>query len=412
MFYNHLAILYFSSLGFVVALALLAFSNEFRKLFLTVFSLPAPANQSVIKPFDSIRGFAALWVALFHCWQWLYPFNDAGTHFMIEQGFLAVPLFVSISAFLIYRTLRPVASAHDLANYLKRRWLRIYPLYFIVALVIFIGGYAAEPFNVKDILSEIFMRRLFGYPNYYNPPCWSLYVEEGFYILAPVWFLIFSKRPILGSVLSYVASSFAMVFWPSRELDLLRYFSIGIFLTEVIDFKTREWVPWVIFLVGLGLGFTAICAYIPHEPYAWVLDLDPEYRLFIGECLPISVLCLLWSSVSITLINRVLSWYPFRLLGIVSYSMYMWHSLFVATGTPIIFNGTGSINGSLGVSSVFHAPFFFYVLYGTALIFLSALSYALIERPFLLMRRKAIGVNPYHWTQTASEVGCSASNFN
>lgn len=378
--------------GFFLTLAVLFFSRSARDRFYSVFSLPVPANQPVIKPFDSIRGFAALWVALFHSWQWLKPVNNPGTSFIIEQGYLAVPLFVAISAFLIYRTLKPVSSLQDLADYFKRRWLRIYPLFFVTVTVIVLSGYGPAALSGKRLLAEFSMLRLFGYPKFLNPPAWSLYVEEGFYIAAPLWFFIWRKRAALGAILSYAAVCVILAYRPSPELDLVRFFCVGILLTQAIDYEgpINVWLKWSILAVGLGLGFITLSSQIPLRPYYYFYFPEPTTRHFFA----IAVLCVLWASVKLPRVNDLLSFFPFRFLGIISYSIYLWHSVLITAGTQISFDGSGGVSPNnlylLGAREILHGPASFYTIYASAIVFYSALSYAFIERPFLLLRRKII----------------------
>lgn len=377
--------------GFALGLLALAASASFRARFREVFSLPQPANQAVIEPFDSIRGFSALWVAYFHAWQWMRPTNDPGWRLGAPQGFLAVPVFVAMSAFLIYRTLKPVSSLSDTAAYFKRRWLRIYPLYFVTVLAIALGGYAAgDPPGAGRLLAELSMARLFGYPEFLNPPAWSLYVEEGFYILAPLWFFVFRRRPAAGALLTYAALSWAEAAWSFRELDLLRYFCVGILLTDLLDRGggIREAVKWAVLATGLFLGLVTLCSETTGWPYYYLYYPASVTRHLFA----VAVLGVLWSSVNLAPVRRVLSLYPFRFLGTISYSVYLWHSLLVVSGTPIRFDGSGGIVpqdlSSLGAAEAVRGPLSFYLLYGTAFVFFGSLSYALIERPFLLMRRK------------------------
>lgn len=385
--------IYLGSGGFVCALALLALSGPLRERFRTVFSLPPPANQSVVKPFDSIRGLAALWVALFHAWQWLRPANDPGTHFLIEQGHLAVPLFVSISAFLIYRSLKPIGSAGELLGYFKRRWLRVYPLYFVTTAVVFACGYVGGgQLGVRRIVAEFLMLRLFGYSAIANPPAWSLYVEEGFYLFVPLWFWAFRRRAAWGAAASYAALCAAGAVWPARELDLVRYFCVGILLAETIGRGEgiQESVKWAVLLVGLGLGFITVASLTGGKPYYYFYFPETVTRQMFAA----GVFCALWGAVNVAPVHAFLSAYPPRFLGIISYSVYMWHGVLIVTGTPLTFYGVGGVApaglASAGVTAPVHGPAAFFLLYGSAFIFYSAVSYALIEYPFLLLRRRTI----------------------
>jgi len=71
---------------------------------------------------------------------------------------------------------------------------------------------------------------------------------------------------------------------------------------------------------------------------------------------------------------RALEWRPLALIGVASYSLYMWH-------VPIL--------DHLNEISAFHGSFSAQVLVGTPLCLLAAfVSYRLIEAPFLRLRRR------------------------
>ncbi|MFI5361729.1 MAG: acyltransferase family protein [Elusimicrobiota bacterium] len=381
--------IYFGAAGFWCCLLLLLVCPGLREPFTRIFSLPKPSNQAVIKPFDALRGFSALWVAISHFGSVLGPLGVfASTSTLISNGNKAVPIFVAMSAFLIFRTVAKIDSWRDWGAYFKRRWLRIYPLYFAILVAILLCGHfpSIAQLGWKRVAAEFLMLRVAGYPDFLNPPAWSLYVEEGFYLLIPVWFLVFRKHIGLGVAVSYIAFSFLSLRHPdSREADLLRYFCVGILLTQFIDRPqgTGEAIKWLALLVGVALFSLAIA-----RPF----DIGGEIPKHL---LAVSIFCLLWAAANVRRINKLLSPYPLRFLGIISYSMYMWHWLILTIGMPIRCVGP---RGSITVYTWFSYPFdyhpaAFYLIYPAALTFYAAASYALIERPFLLLRRNAMPVS-------------------
>tara|TARA_B100000212_G_C27163388_1_gene442778 strand:- start:103 stop:399 length:297 start_codon:yes stop_codon:yes gene_type:complete len=71
------------------------------------FSIPCH-----LKGLDGIRGISALWVSLFHMWQWPQP----ALNFLIDKfgiitlGNKAVPIFVALSGLLTFRSLESVIN--------------------------------------------------------------------------------------------------------------------------------------------------------------------------------------------------------------------------------------------------------------------------------------------------------------
>jgi peptidoglycan/LPS O-acetylase OafA/YrhL len=374
--------LYLGTAGFYLGLLALALSSVLREKFQSVFSLPTPANQPVIKPFDAIRGLSALWVAFGHFDYFLAGFNviprlgrvaDLGrTH--------AVPVFATLSAFLIFRSVKTISSASDLLAYLKRRWLRIYPLYFVTSLAIATGGYFVFRPGWERICSDLLMLRLMGRPFFLNPAAWSLYVEEGFYLAIPLWAACFRDRAALGAALSYAAVSVLAAHVPSREADLLRFFCVGILLAKSLERPARLGAAarWAVLAGGSALFLAAVSGAVAARCPA-----AASTHFF-----PLSILLILWACVQLEPVHRALSLYPLRFLGIVSYSLYLWHMVLIMTGMPIAVDGTAGFP----LPALRHTALEFYLIYPASLVFYSACSYALIERPFLLLRRKAVPV--------------------
>jgi peptidoglycan/LPS O-acetylase OafA/YrhL len=73
-------------------------------------------------------------------------------------------------------------------------------------------------------------------------------------------------------------------------------------------------------------------------------------------------------------------------LATISYSVFIWHSLVVISGAPVMFTGDGSIRLLPGALPRV-TPAGLCLLYLPAVCMLSALSFLVIERPFL--HRKA-----------------------
>ena len=84
---------------------------------------------------DGLRAFAILPVILHHCYPFHGPF--AWTGFVGEAGWMGVDLFFVLSGFLITGILvDAVSQPHYYRNFIIRRSLRIFPLYY-AALTLF-----------------------------------------------------------------------------------------------------------------------------------------------------------------------------------------------------------------------------------------------------------------------------------
>lgn len=136
-------------------------------------------------------------VILFH---WL----PNSHHFLLPLGSWGVELFFVLSGFLITKILlesRHAAETHQqtkakaIKNFLLRRCLRIFPIYYLSLIVILLFD-RTNASGVKDSLLYFFgyaTNILYFHTQQFNYPVahfWSLAVEEQFYLVWP-WFILF-----------------------------------------------------------------------------------------------------------------------------------------------------------------------------------------------------------------------------
>ena len=142
-----------------------------------------------------------------------------------------------LSGLLLFRSVRNVKTLKDLQHYFTRRFLRIYPLYALTAvLAIFCASKALSSFHV---LSELFMLRTLGFPSFNNPPAWSLYVEVCFHIFLPAFVITSGRWAHWMASLCFVILLFADVFRFARDAPLGNTFLPGIMVSPVIDWMTK-----------------------------------------------------------------------------------------------------------------------------------------------------------------------------
>jgi peptidoglycan/LPS O-acetylase OafA/YrhL len=148
-------------------------------------------SKSRISSVDIFRGFAILPVVLFH-------FNNT-----LPFGYLGVDLFFVISGLLVGSILITQYKSRNKINFFQfvlQRGFKIWPSYYsffivgtILGMVLLEGSPKWEVFRWgKDLF-----RYLFFYQNYTGKPfhwsfdhVWSLCIEEHFYILLPILFII------------------------------------------------------------------------------------------------------------------------------------------------------------------------------------------------------------------------------
>jgi peptidoglycan/LPS O-acetylase OafA/YrhL len=157
--------------------------------------------------FDALRFFAFLKVFLLHL---PVPDNFPVFNFLRSGGGIGVAFFFSLSGFLIsYILIKEKVNEGkiDLWKFFIRRGLRIWPLYYLLVILIFV-----LPFSIKNTIGlegggyELDWRYSFSFLENYKmiimdsfpktSPLnvfWSLCIEEHFYLL---WMVVISLLPL------------------------------------------------------------------------------------------------------------------------------------------------------------------------------------------------------------------------
>ncbi len=392
-----------SSAAFYLFLFMLAIPRA-RPYFSLLFVHPIPPHQRFQLGFDALRGFAAAFVAFAHCWWATYPVF-AATQIaapFVEFGTKGVPVFAVLSGFLIYRSgLVAVKSVAALRDYIIRRFFRIYPVYvFGVMLSLLMGQYVETKGStaVGYLVSDLFMLTSLNWPGgFANPPTWSLYVEVAFYAVLPLAIIAVGQRRMLAFC------SAALIAWifadsPNRIFVLWRYFFIGIAASEV-SAKLNPRLAAPLFLVGV-----ALLVYDFGGPdHDWLGRLGvgiihPDYST-LGLGLGLGFV--LTSLPRLRVVGIGLNFLPFRILGVISYSVYITHffyiranfpemKLFTQAGTPALYEHFRQLVSFPG----WYLPLVFF----PGALFWGAISFLLVERPGMklgkiLVERSSSGRN-------------------
>ena len=150
----------------------------------------------------SLRAIAALMVYLHHFNPLppslsLFGFSLWG---IVQEFHVGVTIFFVLSGFLI--TDRYLDAQINFKTYFWFRFCRIYPIYFIISLltlIISLISYGIDSFNFKELILNITLTK--GFFDQYKfsmvAQGWSLTVEETFYLLAPLIFILVRKKSSL-----------------------------------------------------------------------------------------------------------------------------------------------------------------------------------------------------------------------
>ncbi|CAN5286580.1 acyltransferase family protein [soil metagenome] len=285
---------------------------------------------------DGLRSIAVLPVVIFHIAQSFLP-----------GGFVGVDIFFVISGYLISAHIIGDARAGRFSpfSFYSRRIRRILPAFLallaVVTAVVAWRFFPAEASNYGEALlaalasvSNIYFWSSAGYfaPAAESLPLlhtWSLAVEEQFYLVFPLLVLGVMRwaprRLPLAVIVVLVASLILSVvalkafplggfyLLPTRAWELL----IGTVLAlgVVPDIRNRI-ARNLIGVLGVALIGAAMLLYSPGTPFPGIAALAP----CLGAALVIHS-----GRGEGTIVSRALSLPPLVFIGLISYSLYLWH---------------------------------------------------------------------------------------
>jgi peptidoglycan/LPS O-acetylase OafA/YrhL len=341
------------------------------------------AGEQRLARIESLRALAALGVLIGHAWGAHYVFGHGALRNLpartIFGGGYGVYVFFALSGYLLYR---PLAAATfggervDLRRYAINRLLRTLPLYYAVVVVLLVvqegGGTLGQWWRFLTLTENLFRSTALTV----DGPIWSLIVELQFYALLP-----------------FVAFGLARVARGNRRnaaLILLAGGLAGVALRHLLINHRHTSDPRVIysllttaffFVPGMLLALVRevrLPRILRHSD-VWLLASLPVW-LFIFEDYSRTS----WAAVASFLVVggaalplrqgvlvRALDWRPLALIGVASYSLYLWHLPILESLTRHHGRGWPLLAGGMAVS-----------------LLVAFASYRLIEAPFLRLRRR------------------------
>ena len=294
---------------------------------------------------DGLRALAVLPVISFH----------AGFD-IFSGGFVGVDIFFVISGYLITTIIIKDLDNNTFSfkKFYERRARRIFPALIFVILIssiisfIFLTRSELASYFKSVVATLLFFSNLYFYKTtpYFRSESdlepllhtWSLSIEEQFYIIFPITLLLFYKffkRYIfLMLIFGFAASLFICQFLALKTGGTLNFYftfsrvwelALGAICAYMIIYKNLSFsilIKNLFSIAGIVLIVFSIFFFNRQTVFPSFYTLVPT----IG-----SALIILFASKE-TLVNKILSIKFFVCIGLISYSLYLWHQPLLAFG--------------------------------------------------------------------------------
>ncbi|HEX4158674.1 MAG TPA: acyltransferase family protein [Rhizomicrobium sp.] len=358
----------------------------------SAFDPSIPPRTGYRPEIDGLRALAILPVVFFH-------YGVPG----FRGGFVGVDVFFVISGYLITCIIQKEIERDDfsLANFYARRVRRIFPALFAMLAVVSAAAFIFFfPVDLVRYAQTLFATALFGAnfefwreAGYFDAfadqkpllHLWSIAVEEQFYLLFPALLLALRRatpRRRIGAIACVLIASLALSAWgvvaakvatfyllPMRAWELM----LGTLLAlGAVPQPISRLAAELLAVLGVALILAAVFLFTSQTPFPGPAALIP--------CAG-AALVILAAQPGKTFCGNLLASRPLVFVGLISYSLYLWHWPVFVFATYIDFREPSGISNLLLIALSF---------------VLAMISWRYVERPFRsrhfrIRRRTAFG---------------------
>ena len=344
---------------------------------------------------DGLRAVAVLLVVFDHI------------HTRVTGGYIGVDVFFVISGYLITAVIfsEMASGRFSVTNFYERRIRRIFP----ALLVMLLGSSAITYFCCVPSETKGFARSLLAtlfsvsnfffwrqqsfnfiywhHAGYFDISrtasdallhTWSLGVEEQFYIIFPLFLMAVRRwfpNRLMIAIWSITVLTFALAcLWVHRDPTVAFYFApLRAWELLIGTVISQHYVPAICgkvarnlaAMVGLLLILVAAMLYNATTHFPGLAALPP----CVGAALLIAA-----GETGNSLVGRLLSWRPIVFIGLISYSVYLWHWPIIifleARYIPVDYESPKQLKLAVLVASLI----------------VGSLSWLFVERPFRMGR--------------------------
>lgn len=301
---------------------------------------------------EVIRAIAVLMVVMYHCWV-VCGYQSSGSNIfnniLTYSGEVGVTTFFIISGFGItcsYFFRGKIGDNNSFIQFMKRRFMRIYPQYYASLILMLLLGGGAVYLSLNN-MSSVFTHLLFIH-NLFTPThgsisgvLWTIGVIIQFYIISGILYRCIERHSnmtlIASIVFSIVLKCLLYSFFESKGFDgsfyfiygrqvftALDNFVIGMFVAyRVLNYSSSKKTP--VLVMSLVLLFVWI-AFVSNQGnvysntlfgYTW----HTITALLIGICIWFCI------GIEVKVTNPVARIFMF--IGKYEYGIYIWHLLII-----------------------------------------------------------------------------------
>ena len=299
-----------------------------------------PARPGAVPSLDGLRAVSIGLVLLAHFVSNKFP------------GGLGVYIFFLISGFLITRLLfveLNTTGRISLPLFYARRILRLYPVIILFTLLVLgLAIITGRPYNLIEPASALGYFANYWYahlesqniaPQLPFAMFWSLSIEEHFYILFPLSFLLLRGRPerllqvLVGLSITCLGLRLLGAWWQPEDLGSMRFYaetqyrldSIGYGVMLAIACETARGRRLLLELARPAWAAGALTVI-----FACLLIRAPWFRetlryTLLGGAISVVLAAVLFGQ-GYNRVHRLLNTAGLRWVGRLSYSLYVWHA--------------------------------------------------------------------------------------
>ncbi len=342
---------------------------------------------------DGLRAIAVISVIIYHAQITIYG-NQ-----ILPGGYIGVDIFFVISGYLITSIILKeykLTGNFSFSNFYQRRARRILPaLFFVMLASIPLGWYFFSFTNFANFAESMLFSLLFSsnlyfhftgieydsVPSIFLPllHTWSLSIEEQYYIIFPITLLLiykFFKKYIFHSFVLILVISLALAHFESLNNPSISFYFLHTRLWELMfgsilayfeiekNFKSKNLIlNFFLTIIGLILIIYSMF-FFNHD------TLHPSIYTLVPV---IGVGTIILYSYTVDSVKKILSSKLFVGIGLLSYSLYLWHyPIFAFSRTALYTQGN----------------LFKQIIIAFVIFTLSLITFKYIEQPFRNKKNK------------------------